>query len=167
VTLTRNDDRDLGQLGRAELANRPDPDLVVSLHFGMSTDPRMRGGSAWCAPAVVPAAVLDAPAADPRRAVANAILELLPWRDAATAHAVVSREVAEALAASLERQGFGPMTVRERMPMALVGVTAPGVMLECGTLSDPAERGRLLAPNGLRLLASAIADGLIQWQRGE
>jgi N-acetylmuramoyl-L-alanine amidase len=49
----------------------------------------------------------------------------------------------------------------------LVGVTAPGVLLECGTLSDPAERGRLLAPNGLRLLAAAIANGLISWQRGE
>jgi N-acetylmuramoyl-L-alanine amidase len=167
VTLTRTDDRDLGQLGRAELANAPDPDLVVSLHFGMSNDPRLRGGSAWCAPAPVPAAVLDAPAADPRRAATTGLLELLPWRDAATAHAVASRELAESVSASLERQGFGPMSVRERMPMALVGVTAPGVLLECGTLSDPAERGRILAPNGLKLLASAIADGLIAWQRGE
>jgi N-acetylmuramoyl-L-alanine amidase len=166
VTLTRSDDRDLSQLGRAELANRPEPDLVVSLHFGMSTDPRMRGGFAWCAPAPVPAAVLDAPSTNPDRA-ANALLDLLPWRDAATAHAVASRELAEDLAASLEHSGFGPMSVRERMPMALVGVTAPGVLLECGTLSDPAERGRLLAPNGLRLLAAAIANGLISWQRGE
>jgi N-acetylmuramoyl-L-alanine amidase len=167
VTLTRTDDRDLGQLGRAELANRPDPDLVISLHFSMSTDPRLRGGSAWCAPAPVPAAVLDAPVASARNAAASGLLELLPWRDAATAHAVASRELAEAVSASLERQGFGPMGVRERMPMALVGVTAPGVLLECGTLSDPAERGRILAPNGLKLLASAIADGLIAWQRGE
>ena len=68
VTLTRSDDRDLSQLGRAELANRPEPDLVVSLHFGMSLDPRVRGGSAWCAPAALPAAVLDAPAANPDHA---------------------------------------------------------------------------------------------------
>ena len=59
------------------------------------------------------------------------------------------------------------MSVRERMPMALLGVTAPGVLLECGTLSNAAERSRILAPNGLKRLASAIADGLLAWQRGE
>jgi N-acetylmuramoyl-L-alanine amidase len=59
------------------------------------------------------------------------------------------------------------MRVRERLPMALLGVTAPGVLLECGTLSNAAERARLLAPNGLRLLAAAITDGLIAWQRGD
>src|SRR5204863_7288910 len=64
VTLTRSDDRDLSQLGRAELANRPEPDLVVSLHFGMSLDPRAQGGAAWCAPASVATAVLETQAAD-------------------------------------------------------------------------------------------------------
>jgi len=167
VTLTRTDDRDLGQLGRSELANRPEPDLVLSLHFGMSTDPRAGGGAAWCAPATVAAAVLDAPGLAADRSGNAGLLELLPWRGAATAHAVDSRALAEDVTAALERQGFGPMSVRERLPMALLGVTAPGVLLECGTLSNAAERGRLLAPNGLRLLAAAIADGLIAWQRGE
>ena len=167
VTLTRTDDRDLAQLGRAELANRPDPDLVLSLHFGMSTDPRARGGGAWCAPATVPAAVLDAPGLASDRGASAGLLELLPWRGAATAHAVDSRALAEDVTAALERQGFGPMSVHERLPMALLGVTAPGILLECGTLSNAAERGRLLAPNGLRVLAGAIVDGLIAWQRGE
>ena len=173
VTLTRTDDRDLGQLGRAELANRPEPDLVLSLHFGMSLDPRARGGAAWCAPASVPAAVLDA-AGGPGaagyptdRSGASGLLELLPWRDAATSHAVESRDLAEYLVAALEHDGLGPMSVRERLPLALLGVTAPGVMLECGTLSNAAERARLLAPNGLRRLAAAITDGLLAWQRGE
>ena len=167
VTLTRTDDRDLGQLGRAELVNRPDPDLVISLHFGMSTDPRARGGAAWCAPAAVPAAVFDAPGLPTDRSGNAGLFELLPWRGAATSHAVVSRALAEDVSAALERQGFGPMSVHERLPMALLGVTAPGVLLECGTLSNAAERARLLAPNGLRVLATAIADGLIAWQRGE
>jgi N-acetylmuramoyl-L-alanine amidase len=80
---------------------------------------------------------------------------------------VDSRALAEDVTAALERQGFGPMSVHERLPMALLGVTAPGILLECGTLSNAAERGRLLAPNGLRVLAGAIVDGLIAWQRGE
>ena len=166
VTLTRTDDRDMSQLGRAELANAPKPDVVVSLHFGMSLDPRARGGAAWCAPASVSGAVLDPPVATADRGRAPGFLELLPWRDAATAHAVESRELAGDLAAALEEDGFGPMSVRERMPLALVGVTAPGVLLECGTLSNSAERGRLLAPNGLHRLAAAIADGLMAWHRG-
>ena len=166
VTLTRSDDRDLSQLGRAELANRPDPDLVVSLHFGMSLDPRVRGGAVWCAPASVPTATLDFASAPGDRPGTAPLLELLPWRDAAASHAVASRDLAGDLAAALEREGFGPMSVRERMPMALLGVTAPGVLLECGTLSNAAERSRLLAPNGLHLLAAAIADGLLAWQRG-
>jgi N-acetylmuramoyl-L-alanine amidase len=124
----------------------------------------------WCAPASVPAAVLEAPgvaAAAADRAGASGLLELVPWRDAATSHAVESRDLAEDVSAALEHDGFGPMSVRERLPMALVGVAAPGVLLECGTLSNAAERGRLLAPNGLRRLASAIVDGLVAWQRGE
>jgi len=173
VTLTRTDDRDMSQLGRAELANRPEPDVVVSLHFGMSLDPRASGGAAWCAPATVASAVLETQggpgsagySAD--RAGAAGLVELLPWRDAATSHAVESRELAQDLTAALEHDGYGPMSVRERLPMALLGVTAPGVLLECGTLSNAAERGRLLAPNGLHRLAAAIADGLIAWQRGE
>jgi N-acetylmuramoyl-L-alanine amidase len=167
VALTRTDDRDISQLGRAEVANGSRPDLVVSLHFGMSLDPRARGGAAWCAPASVAATVLDPPAATTDRAHAPGLLELLPWRDAATSHAVESRALAEDLAAALDHDGFGPMSVRERMPLPLLGVTAPGVLLECGTLSDATERGRILAPNGLHRLAAAIADGLFAWQRGE
>ena len=171
VLLTRTDDRDLSQLGRAEVANAPKPDLVVSLHFGMSLDPRAKGGAAWCAPASASATVLEAPGAGPAvgagRTQVAGLLELLPWRDAATAHAVESRALAEDLGRALEHDGFGPMSVRERMPLPLMGVTAPGVLLECGTLSNVAERARILAPNGIHLLASAIADGLLAWQRGE
>jgi len=167
VTLTRTDDRDMSQLGRAELANRPVPDVVVSLHFGMSLDPRAQGGAAWCAPASAAAAVLETQGGPGDRAGGAGLVELLPWRDAATSHAVESRDLAQDITAALEHDGYGPMSVRERLPMALLGVTAPGVLLECGTLSNAAERARLLAPNGLHRLAAAIADGLIAWQHGE
>jgi N-acetylmuramoyl-L-alanine amidase len=110
--------------------------------------------------------VLDPPGVPADRAHAPALLELLPWRDAATAHAVEGRALAEDLTAALEHDGFGPMSVRERMPLALLGVTAPGVLLECGTLSNKEERARILAPNGIHRLAAAIATGLILWQHG-
>ena len=134
-------------------------------------------GAVWCAPATVPpevgtpaAAGTDDAIAASRQAAGHAavgMIEMLPWRDAATSRAVESRGLAETLVSALERQGFGPLSVHEHMPMAMIGVSAPGVMLECGTLSNPEERGRLLAPASVHKLAAAIADGLLAWQRGE
>jgi N-acetylmuramoyl-L-alanine amidase len=49
----------------------------------------------------------------------------------------------------------------------LVGVQSPGVLLECGALTNPQERDRLLSPAGMRALAIAIADGVLAWQRNE
>ncbi|HEY6193780.1 MAG TPA: hypothetical protein VI504_01970, partial [Candidatus Eisenbacteria bacterium] len=71
------------------------------------------------------------------------------------------------LTAALEHRGYGPTSVRERLPLPLVGVAPPGVLLDCGTLSNPEERARLLAPGGLAGLAAAIADGLLGWQRND
>jgi len=176
VVLTREDDRDLPQEVRAETANRARADAVLSIHFGAFADPRAHGAVAWCPPAGVPGA--DGSSADGQQAgswsleraedaAAAGGLELLPWRDAALPRAVESRGLAEQVTAALQRHGFGPASVRERLPYALVGVLAPGVLLECGTLSDPDERARLLAPGGLRKLAAAIADGVVAWQRND
>ena len=95
------------------------------------------------------------------------LVTLTPWRDVALARAVESRGLAESLTAAIEHRGLGPANVRERLPLALVGVLSPGVLLECGTLSNPGERARLLSPDGLRQLAGAIAEGVLAWQRNE
>lgn len=160
VVLTRRDDRDLTQEERAEVANRAGADAVVSLHFEALPGPQARGTLAWCAPAAMGSGTADATSA-------AGLVALRPWRDAAVDRAVESRGLAESLSAALEHRGFGPAGVRERLPLALVGVQTPGVLLDCGTLSNPEERARLLAPGGLRALASAIADGLLAWQRNE
>ncbi len=160
AVLTRSDDRDLSQEERAEVANRAGVDAVVSLHFEALPAPEARGTTAWCAPA----AMGSGSAAATRMA---GLLVLLPWREAAVDRAVESRGLAESLTSSLERRGFGPSSVRERLPLALVGVQTPGVLLDCGTLTNPDERARLLSPDGLKALAAAIADGLLAWQRNE
>ena len=94
-------------------------------------------------------------------------MNLTHWRDVAYARAVESRGLAEAVTTSLERSGFGPGTVRERLPLPLVGVTAPGILLECGSLANPEERARLQSQAGLMDLARAIANGVLAWQRGD
>jgi N-acetylmuramoyl-L-alanine amidase len=158
--LTRPDDRDVSQDARAEIANRAKADAVVSLHFETLPDERARGTLAWCPPAVGSAGGTAATRA-------AGLVALLPWRDVAVERAVESRGLAESITSSLEREGYGPSSVRERLPWPLVGVQPPGVLLECGVLSNPEERARLLAPGGLRPLAVAIADGLLAWRRNE
>ncbi len=160
VLLTRRDDRDVTQEMRAELANRAHADGVLSLHFETLADARARGVLAWCPPASLhPLSETGTPAAG--------LVALLPWRDVALERAVESRGLAESVISALERAGFGPANLRERLPIALVGVQSPGLLLECGTLSNPEERARLLAPGGLKSLATAIADGMLAWQRNE
>lgn len=157
AVLTRTDDRDVSPVVRAEIANRARADAMLSLHFETLPAALARGTLAWCAPASS-----TAPSPDGMGVVA-----LTPWREVAIQRAVESRGLAESVSAMLERRGFGPASVRERLTLAVVGVQAPGILLECGTLSNAEERARLLAPGGLRPLAAAIAEGVLAWQRNE
>jgi len=61
-------------------------------------------------------------------------------RDVALRHAVPSRALAEVLRARLELAGQGPVRIRERLPVPLLGVNAPGVVLELATLTSQAVR---------------------------
>ena len=45
----------------------------------------------------------------------------------------------------------------------LKNVTAPGVIVECGFLSNQAETARLEEPTHQRLLAAAITTGYLRW----
>ena len=157
VILTRTDDRDLAQQERAETANRARADLVLSLHFDGVPGARARGATAWCAPASYAESATEGRANTPGA--------LTPWRDVATRHAADSRALADAIAGALETRGLGPARVRERLPVALLGVNAIGVALECATLTSRADRARVQTPEGLRDLATAIADGVVGYGR--
>ncbi len=159
VVLTRTGDDDPPQEVRAETANRARADVVLSLHFDGYAGARARGATAWCPPASAAGPAPDA------RTSSFSPLSLLPWRDVALQHAVESRSLGEAVTAALEQRGLGPARVRERLTEALLGVNAPGLTLECATLTSPEDRARVTSPEGLRDLAAAIAEGLFAYQR--
>ncbi|MGH7730616.1 MAG: N-acetylmuramoyl-L-alanine amidase, partial [Candidatus Eiseniibacteriota bacterium] len=165
VILTRNTDRDLTADQRAEIANRSHADLVLSLHFDGFPGPRARGATAYCPPATfaapdrAPGAASDASRSQP--------VTLLSWRDVALRHAVESRALAEAVLSALELRGQGPTRLRERLATPLLGVNAPGLVLECAALTAPQDRDRVRQEVGLRELATTIADGIQAWQRNE
>ncbi|MBI5170974.1 MAG: N-acetylmuramoyl-L-alanine amidase, partial [Candidatus Eisenbacteria bacterium] len=155
AVLTRTDDRTLATSARAEIANRARADVVLSLHFDGFQSPRARGAIAYC-----PSASFAASPGEP-------VSGLTPWRDVATRHAAQARALAEALATSFENAAQGPARVRERLTQPLLGVNAPGVTLECATLTHAQDRARVTSESGLQALASAITDGLLAWQRHE
>ena len=160
VVLTRTDDSDPTEDLRAETANRVHADLVIALHFDGFSSARARGATAYCAPATYAA---DGDAESGSRGG----IVMLPWRDVGVRHAVQGRALAEAILSSLELAGQGPTRLRERMPTALLGVNAPGILLECATLTAPGDRERVTQAEGLRQLAAAITDGVAAWQRHE
>jgi N-acetylmuramoyl-L-alanine amidase len=159
VILTRDDDRALTVEARAERANRERADLVLSLHFDGAPGAAARGATAYCPPATLGAtAELEADAGGVR---------VLPWRDVAIRHAVRSRELAEALLASLELTGQGPTRLRETLPYPLLGVNAPGLVLECAMLTSDADRARVMAPQGLQAIAAALASGIDAYRNSQ
>ena len=78
---------------------------------------------------------------------------------------MASRSLAEAVLSALELRGQGPTRLRERMPYDLLGVNAPGMLLECATLTSAADRERVTQDEGLRELAASIAAGVSSYQR--
>ena len=157
VVLTRDDDRPLTPEQRAEIANRARADLVVSLHFDAVPGTQRSGATAWCPPAGVGAREVPPSA--------RALL-LLPWREVALRRAVLSRAAAEAILGALDAAGAGPVRLRVRLMVPLLGVDAVGLMLDCATLSAIPDRIRVEDPRGLQELAAAIAEGVARWARG-
>ncbi len=166
VLLTRVDDRGLTADQRAEIANRSHADLVLALHFDGFPSSRARGATAYCPPATF-VDQDDAGASHAPRGPGSQPVSLLPWRDVGVRHAVQSRSLAEAILSALELRGEGPTRLRDRLPSALLGVNAPGLLLECATLTSPADRDRVQQDAGLRELAVTIAEGVLAWQRNE
>ncbi len=156
VVLTREDDRELSEAERAERANRAHADLVISLHFDGLPGGTAHGATAYCPPATYAAS---------QREQTSGVIALLPWRDVALRHAVAARELADDLLSALELRSQGPTRLREILPYPMLGVNAPGLLLECATLTSDTDRARILSPRGLAELAATLADGIQAWQR--
>jgi len=159
VVLTRDDDRELTGAQRAERANQARADLVISLHFDGLPEGRARGATAYCPPATF--------VTTGREPAAGGPIPLIPWRDVALRHAVAARELSGDLLSALELRAQGPTRLREILPYPMLGVNAPGLLLECATLTSDADRARVTAPHGLAELAATIAEGIEAWQRNE
>jgi N-acetylmuramoyl-L-alanine amidase len=161
VVLTRDRDVELTVAQRVEKANRARADLVISLHFDGFPNPAARGATIYCPPAT-----FGAQGGEARPGGARPIA-VLPWSEVATRHAVQARALGDAVIGVMELRGLGPTRMRELLAVNLFGVNAPGIVLECATLTSPDDRSRLARPRGIAELAAGIAEGIVAYQRNE
>ncbi len=161
VVLTRDRDVALSVAQRAQVANKARADLVISLHFDGFPDPGARGATAYCPPATFAAKGAEARTGGGRQ------IAVLPWSDVATRHAVQARALADAVLGVMELKGLGPTRQREMLALNLFGVNAPGIVLECATLTALGDRDRVTGPRGLADLAAGIAEGIVAYQRND
>lgn len=154
VQLTRSADEPTAQERRAQAANVANADLVLSLHVDGFPVPGARGATVWCPPAA-------SGGADEGKA------GLHGWRDVARQHGDESRALASAIARAFEARGLGPVRVRERLTVPMLGVDAPVVMIEVATLTSPEDRVRIEGADGPPAWSAAITDAVLEWQRHE
>lgn len=161
VVLTRDRDVAMTVAQRVEKANRARADLMISLHFDGFPSPEARGATVYCPPATFGAAAGEARVSGARP------IAVLPWSEVATRHAVQARALGDAVVGVMELRGLGPTRMRELLPVGLFGVNAPGIVLECATLTSPADRSRLARPRAIQDLAAGIAEGIVAYERNE
>lgn len=142
IFMTRQDDGELRIESRRKFAGQNEANLIVSLHAGASFSPQAHGIEFF-----IPAASASGVAAD-----ASALRE--------------SRRVADALALALspvaESRG-----VREAPLRLLSGLSTPGVLIEIGFLSNPAEETLLATEEHQLKIAQGIATGIVRAMGGE
>lgn len=135
IFLTRQDDGDLRIESRRKFAGEQEASLIISLHTGASFSPQAHGIEFF-----IPAA--NAPGTT---ASASAIQE--------------SRRIAESLALALspvaESRG-----VREAPLRLFSALSTPGVIVEIGFLSNPAEEALLVTGEHQLKIAQGIATGI-------
>ena len=149
VLLTRAGDDDMTLEERASFANRNDGDLLVSIHAGASFSTTARGFELFC-PAYGHASHEEGGRGATRRPVA-----------AQSSYVDPSREIAEAVAAGLAAEtSTPPRGVHEVGCRLLKDVAMPGLLIEVGFLTNPAEAALLGTEAYQDKIALGIAAGL-------
>ena len=145
IFMTRSEDRAVTPQARCRFANRNEGDLLISIHAGASFSPQAHGVDVF-----YPGAA-DLGAADGRHSLE------------ARSRALRSRHSAEAIgAAGGEVTQANSGVVREASLRLFRGCAMPGVLVEVGFLTNPAEEDLLKTDAYRAKVARAIAAGLIQ-----
>jgi N-acetylmuramoyl-L-alanine amidase len=157
IVTTRNGDYRLAPGERAGTANRGQADLFLSIHTGASFSQQAGGMAIYTALAEPrPDSAARPPAMDGQeRPVA--------WDGLQSRHIAQSRRLAHLLQHHLTAVGGEqqPAVTVAAVPLAVLGgADMPAVLIEIGTLTNPADAARLGDPTHLQRLSAAIIEAV-------
>ena len=152
VILTRRSDFALPLQQRGQIANRYQGDLFVSLHCNSSTDRRASGIETYC---LTPA---GASSTNQKKVVRLSY----PGNRFNANNFLLAFELQKSMLARTKGRDRG---VRRGRFAVLRQLNMPGVLLEMGFLSNPAEEQKMAAPFHQEQIARAIAVGIINYHR--
>ena len=176
VLLTRRNDRTLSLQQRAEMANRLQADVFVSIHANASTRVGARGVETY---------FLSSRATDRRARLlaARENFELIESKDEKQTDDVIQTILTDAdkgamLEASsrlahlvqhqlIDRVGGEDRSVRQAPFAVLVRAGSAAILVELGFVSNPTELKQLLDPKHQDALAEAIADAIVAYGAGK
>jgi N-acetylmuramoyl-L-alanine amidase len=152
VVLTRDRDVFIPLPERAAIANRERADLFLSIHFNaVANGPAVDGIETYL---MTPQSQRSTASAASERADDTALPgnAFDPWN--AVLGAALHRRLVTALGADDRGLKHARFAVLQRL------TTAPGVLVECGYLSNDAEARRIATPAHRQKIAQALADGV-------
>jgi N-acetylmuramoyl-L-alanine amidase len=149
VLLTRTTDVTFERTGRPIWANQSKGDLYISIHFNKADDISVSGIETWIlTPAGQPSTPGKPAETDKKEWPGN---KFDGW------NAIAGFSVERAVTDHLQAVNRG--VKRERYDV-LVPLNMPGMLIECGFMSNATERAKILTPAYRQTIAESIADGL-------
>ena len=151
VVMTRYDDRVVSLEERLKIANRTLPALFVSIHFNSATNLEAKGIETY---------VLTPPfAISSNDGQASSRPGRLAGNDFDSANFEIGYSIQGKLVADLQRADRGLKRARFKV---LTELSSPGILLECGFLSNDKEALLLNTPAFRQRLAKSFADAIIE-----
>lgn len=152
VVLTRYDDRLVGLDDRSKMANGLKADLFVSVHFNAALNKNANGLETY----------MLTPEGQPSSSSASAGADALlyPGNRFDAENFELAYRIQDSLLERLDREDRGVKKARFRV---LKGLDSPGVLAECGFVSNQNE-GLLISTAGYReRVAQALADAIVDF----
>ena len=173
VTLTRQDDAELGLTARTEVANRDQADLFLSIHANASVGGPATGAETYFlhldatdeSARTLAALENDATGLAGRGAAAGSGLEMLLWDMAQSQYLDESSRLPEAVQRELnELTGTRDRGVKQANFLVLRGATMPAVLVEVGFLSNPLEENRMRTLGFQQATAEALYRAILAFR---
>ena len=169
VVPTRTRDQTVGLDERAAIANNNAADLFISLHVNASARPSATGAEVFYLS-------LDEYGAEARELAREGIrvplvgggsraIDLVLWEMAQVRYVDQSARAAEIVAEELRRRvPMGLGTVQQAPFRVLVGANMPAVLVELGSISDPADERRLTGTGFRNNVVEALVASVLRFR---